>query len=206
MQFGAREAVGGTAFFVSTTPAVAVTSSHLVLFTSRGSTLSALHMVDADTKAVRADALGLAMRHGAAYSGLDYSSDFAFVVCNRVPEDAVVCDLSASAATEGEPVDILVCPSDGSNAQTVIQGIVVGVFPNRLEVQIAPRQDTRATAGSPIFSQATGKVVGVLQNVVSRDGQGLVVGTPSVQIAAAARTLKPDAQPLKLSTWTEKDR
>ena len=196
-----RDVLAGVAFVVEGATPIGVTASHVILGIRKNASLSKLELVDAATRERLAEATGLALPPGAPMDGLDFSTDFAFVRLDRVPDGTARFALSTERPTVGDAVEIVACPADGSAPEVVLAGSLLVVDTNRLEVLIEGAGGARGFAGAPIVDPKSGRVVGVLQTVTPGSGQALGRATPAAHVAARLATIAQDSPALPLTTW-----
>jgi hypothetical protein len=196
-----REPAGGVAFIVSGAAPRAITSSHLVLNLAKTSTLAKLDLADAKSGAVEASATELAASPGAGFDGFDYSDDVAVLDLDRVPAGAAVFDLAAERPKPGDAAEIVACPADRSASEVSVRGTVIYAGADRVEVDVDPTVNARGFAGAPVVSWKTGKVVGIVQNAVGRNGRGLLLATPAEALRAAVERADRPGAKVPLERW-----
>jgi hypothetical protein len=197
-----RTALAGTSFLLEGARPIAIVPTHVVLALLRTSTLERFELVDAQTKDLVASGVGLAAPPGPPLNGFDFSTDFAFVLLDAVPDGVARVVLSADRATTGQAVDVLACPADGSAPEVTLTGTVSYASATRLEVMLDAAGAARGVSGAPILARATGRAVGVVQTVTpGRGGGALVRATPAEAIAPKLADAERATKPLDYSGW-----
>ncbi len=199
-----RGSYAGIAFVVESSRPLALISSHVVLSLLKKATLEGIELTDAKSKEVVMTASGLALPPGAPMDGYDFSTDFAFVALESVPDGIARIALAPERVNVGDAVDVIGCPPDGSSPEVTVSGTVSFVNPTRIELMLDSPGATRGFAGAPILSRATGQAIGVVQTVTASQvaNTGLARATPAAPIVAKLREAETSIGTRPFSSWS----
>lgn len=199
-----RGSYAGIAFVVDSPRPLAVISSHVVLSLLKKATLEGIELTDAQSKDVVMTANGLALEPGLPMDGYDFSTDFAFVALDSVPDGVARIALAPERVSVGDAVEVIGCPPDGSSAEVTVSGTVSFVNPTRIELMLDSPGATRGFAGAPILSRATGKAIGIVQTVTASQvaNAGLARATPAAPIVAKLKEAEASTGTRPFSSWT----
>jgi hypothetical protein len=181
----------GTAFFAKTPKGtvIGVTSIHFLELDGPPLQQVEWLTLELDEVSSATKAFGAPGRQPLDNSKRDYSADYLLLQPDKVPANVTVLDFDTRPAPrprkdkdKGEPVWF---PYEDTKGFKWVTGEVWSANARHIKVVLDAPLQLQGTSGSPIVSQETGKVIGILSAGNSGDKQSTIFLAPAASVLAA---------------------
>ncbi len=117
--------------------------------------------------------------------GATLFDDYVIYALDAAPKGVRLLELEPEPVTPETRVRILGVPAGGQRDEADLFGRVAEVSPSRIEIDLDVGDDLRGWGGAPVLSQATGRVIGILQAYWPRGTTARVGVSPIAAVRAA---------------------
>jgi len=118
-------------------------------------------------------------------AGASVFDDYVVFALDAAPKGVRLLPLEPEPVLPEARVRILGVPKQGPHDEDDLFGRVAEVSPSRIEVDLDVSQDLAGWGGAPVLSQATGKVIGILQAFYPQGSTARVSVSPIAAVRAA---------------------
>lgn len=176
----------GTGSFVQTSDGktIGMTSAHFLNFT--GPQLLEAKWLDTRTGKCCAAAFNSLGKPGRMGEGMDFSSDYILLVMEGKVSSKSFLELDSRVqAQAGERIWFPNKDSRAKEGYRCIEGTLIAVYDTYIEAKLDKPIDLTARSGTPVISQVTHKVIGLLTAGGIKDNYTLIYLAPSANIQKA---------------------
>ncbi|HZO09591.1 MAG TPA: vWA domain-containing protein [Myxococcota bacterium] len=118
-------------------------------------------------------------------TGASLFDDYVVFALDAAPKGVRLLQLEPEPVLPETRVRILGVPEKGPHDEDDLFGRVAEVSPSRIEIDLDVSQDLRGWGGAPVLSQASGKVIGILQAFWPQGSTARVGVSPIAPVRAA---------------------